>query len=238
MSEESSQSVFHITQLGHSPVTKISCGYLPLFLSIPLLEKKKSLTVKALFDHVFFKFALDFSLQNILFCLSLPFKSLHFMILPTPRPQSLIAITLLLLFVHTFLFPLSQTKYFHLILLYFHQLILCLHWNWRCDWNTWVHTHSSLNLHGCVVLLLPQMQTYQKFQWPAQDVTLLHPGIYDFFTTLFPKLPDLNLATTYMPKCASHHNSNWVDSSLVHLQPRTLRALFHWVNCVRNPEKD
>lgn len=137
------------------------------------IKKKISCTEKNWFDHVFLKLALAFFLQNILFCLLLPFKSLHFWsyLHPDPNPflQSPYCFCLFRLFLP---FPLSQTRCFHLMPLYHYPFILCLHWIWIREWSTWRHAHASLNLPGCVMRLLPSVQTCQKSDSPTQDMTL------------------------------------------------------------------
>lgn len=146
MSEESSQPVFHTSQLGHSPITKSSCGYLHMFLQFHTKKTPTSCTTKPRFYYVFLKIALAFVLQNILACLPLPFKSVHFVILPSSRPQPLLTIPLLLTpFFRLFLpFPLSSTRCFHLMLLHHHSFFVSRHWMWWCDWRTRRHAHASL----------------------------------------------------------------------------------------------
>lgn len=105
VSKESSQPVFHTTQLGHSSITKSSCGYLHLFPSIPhfksppkkpLVQQKPDLTVS------FWSLCQIFPFKT--FCSAFPFfltscilwSCLHSDLIPS-------YITLLLLFVQVFL---------------------------------------------------------------------------------------------------------------------------------------
>lgn len=106
VSKESSQPVFHTTQLGHSSITKSSYGYLHLFPSIPHFKippQKNFLYSKNLIWPCLFEVCASF------------FPSKHF-VLPSPSfwftafcdpayIQTLIPsyITLLLLFVQAFL---------------------------------------------------------------------------------------------------------------------------------------